>query len=282
MSAVHGDFDLFNGGLSVDRVLREIQSNQPPSIRNESWMKFCMMIELAGRLQREEEIDTDDVNEFSSLVGMKAVDLMKNAEACMEGQGKFAIMSQLSAMLKRGNVDDDVVVEMAARCGMKKEDLLKGANAFEKGTAKGRSKGTATNLKNGQVSWDDRFDELVAYKTVNGDCKVPTRYEANQQLGDWVNHQRRQYKLLMEGKSSQLTSERIERLTNVGFVWVITKWDDRFDELVAYKAVKGNCKVPSSYAANPQLGRWVKHNEDGIKSSWQASLVSLQRSESRG
>jgi len=67
------------------------------------WMKVCKMIELAGRLQRE-EIDTDEVNEFASLVDMKVVDLMKNAEACMEGQGKFAIMSQLSAMLKRGFV----------------------------------------------------------------------------------------------------------------------------------------------------------------------------------
>ena len=37
-----------------------------------------------------------------------------------------------------------------------------------------------------------------------------------------------------------------------------TKWDTKFNELVAYKdAHGGSCNVPQRYAENPQLGSWV-------------------------
>ena len=39
-------------------------------------------------------------------------------------------------------------------------------------------------------------------------------------LGSWVAAQRREYKLLMEGKPSRLTKERIRRLEGIGFEWV--------------------------------------------------------------
>jgi len=187
------------------------------------WMKFCKMIELAGQLHRDEEIDTEEVSKFASLVGMEVEDLMKNAEACRKGsaegraksQAKFTIMSQLSAMMTNGTLNDDVVLEMAARCGMKKNDLLKKAETFKEG----RADGQATTVKNGQVSWQQRLDELVEFKDKFGHCYVPQEYEANKQLGTWVKKQRQEYKKLKEGKKSQMTKERIEMLTNVGFDW---------------------------------------------------------------
>jgi len=226
------------------------------------WMKFCKMNELAGRLHRQEEIDTDDVNEFASLVGMKVVDLMKNAEACMEGQGKsnakftamsqlaaqssdnidmdevndmaslvgmkvvdliknaeacrkgaakFTIMAQLSAMLERGNVDEDVVVEMASRCDMKKDDLRKGAEAIKKG----QHNAQATIVSKGEVFWEKMFEELVEYKKQNGDCKVPARYAANKELGTWVQNQRT--KLYKKEEKSETDIERIIKLDDIGF-----------------------------------------------------------------
>jgi len=226
------------------------------------WLKLCKMNELAGRLQREEEIDTDEVNEFASLVGMKVEDLMKNAEACKEGraegQGKFVIMSQLSAMLERGNVADDVVVEMATRCGMKKDDLLKGAEAIKKGRADGRAQGTATNVKKGKVSWDKRLEELVAFKEEFNHFKVPQHYKPSPQLANWVNTQRTQYKLFMDNKPSLMTTERMVRLNSINFDWKRhVSWETMFQELVKFKDEFGHCKVPREYAANPQLANWV-------------------------
>ena len=39
-------------------------------------------------------------------------------------------------------------------------------------------------------------------------------------LGSWVAVQRKEYKLLMEGKPSKLTNERVQRLQDAGFEWV--------------------------------------------------------------
>eukprot|EP00804_Cyclotella_cryptica_P027077 CCRYP_013615-RB/>CCRYP_013615-RB protein AED:0.42 eAED:0.62 QI:0/-1/0/1/-1/0/1/0/114 len=49
---------------------------------------------------------------------------------------------------------------------------------------------------------------------------VPQRYQANPQLGTWVHTQRRQYKLMQEGKKSSMTQDKIDALNAVGFVWV--------------------------------------------------------------
>lgn len=65
--------------------------------------------------------------------------------------------------------------------------------------------------------WNERFHDLVEYKTRNGNCSVPCRYDANPSLGLWVKYQRRQYKLFQSGKFSRLTPDRFQLLTNLGF-----------------------------------------------------------------
>ena len=66
-------------------------------------------------------------------------------------------------------------------------------------------------------------------------------------------------KLLKEGKSTQLTADRIEKLTEVGFVWKPrVSWEERFDELVEFKDEFGHCNVSQNYAANPALAKWVR------------------------
>ena len=69
------------------------------------------------------------------------------------------------------------------------------------------------------AAWDERLDELIHYKDVNGHCNVPSRYADNRQLAIWVKRQRRQYKFHCEGKPSSMTQERIETLDALGFQW---------------------------------------------------------------
>lgn len=35
------------------------------------------------------------------------------------------------------------------------------------------------------LSWNERFEQLKAYKEENGDCLVPNNYEPNKKLGIW-------------------------------------------------------------------------------------------------
>ena len=60
---------------------------------------------------------------------------------------------------------------------------------------------------------------LSAYKATHGNCLVPQRYPTLPQLGTWVHTQRRQYKLLCEGKKSSMTKEKIQALNDLGFDW---------------------------------------------------------------
>lgn len=69
------------------------------------------------------------------------------------------------------------------------------------------------------TTWNKKFQELQAYKATYGNCMVPQRYQANPQLGTWVHTQRRQYKLMAEGKKSSMTREKADALDTIGFFW---------------------------------------------------------------
>jgi hypothetical protein len=75
------------------------------------------------------------------------------------------------------------------------------------------------------------------------------------------NQQRMEQKNRLEGKNSSLNDSRLERLQMIGFRWAKRKgqasWNEKFNELVQYKARNGNCHVPTKYKANTALGRWV-------------------------
>ena len=54
-------------------------------------------------------------------------------------------------------------------------------------------------------AWEAKLAELVAYKEVHGDCRVPRTYEANKKLGRWVMRQRTEYRLFVNGKMCSMT-----------------------------------------------------------------------------
>jgi len=110
--------------------------------------------------------------------------------------------------------------------------------------------------------WYQRLSELVDFKKANGHIHVPQKYEANPPLGIWVNKQR--------CTRTALTPEKIAALETVGFDWGKRKgqhaWNEKFNELIAYKAEHGDCLVPTKCPANPSLGRWVSTQRSQYKS----------------
>jgi hypothetical protein len=67
--------------------------------------------------------------------------------------------------------------------------------------------------------WEERLKELKHYKSIYGNTNVPSKYEPNPQLAIWIKRQRRQYKFLMEGKSSTMTPHRVQKLKEINFSW---------------------------------------------------------------
>jgi hypothetical protein len=95
--------------------------------------------------------------------------------------------------------------------------------------------------------WDQRYEELMDFKQEHGHCNVPRTWLRNPQLGTWLNTQRKQYRLSIQGESSQMNPDRRAKLEQLGFKWSLCEkqdWDVRFQELSEYKVKHGDCLVP--------------------------------------
>jgi len=69
-------------------------------------------------------------------------------------------------------------------------------------------------------TWWERYRELEEFKREKGHCIVPKKYRENPQLGMWVGFQRTMYnKRMKTGNQNAMSSERIEALEKLGFVW---------------------------------------------------------------
>ena len=106
------------------------------------------------------------------------------------------------------------------------------------------------------ISWEQRFHELKRFKEQYGHCNVPSPYPPNPALGHWVANIRK------AKKRGQLAAERCRSLDALAFCWVLrppvpTVWEQRINELKAFKNAHGHCNVPMRYPPNPALGRWV-------------------------
>ena len=68
-------------------------------------------------------------------------------------------------------------------------------------------------------AWVEKIADLIAYRQKHSNCDVPCNYAENPRLATWVKCQRRQYKLMVDGKPSSMTPERIHELESLGFRW---------------------------------------------------------------
>lgn len=127
-----------------------------------------------------------------------------------------------------------------------------------------------------EAAWTRHLRDLKAFRSETGHCHVPLSHEKYPKLGLWVKEQRRHRTLLVQGRPSHMTQDRVKILNSVGFCWDTHEatWLERLRELKEYKNTHGNCAVPTNYTANPKLGTWVHHQrrqykryKDGASSS---------------
>ena len=125
-----------------------------------------------------------------------------------------------------------------------------------------------------RVTWDTRFDELAAYKEANGHCNVPSNYAQNKKLGSFVKKQREDYRKKKDGKKSPMSDTRIQKLEGIGFQWSVSKktgdqsadsWDQRLEDLRAFKEQHGHCFVPRVYPENQALAYWCERQRQDYR-----------------
>jgi len=108
-------------------------------------------------------------------------------------------------------------------------------------------------------SFDDRLNDLMAFKAKYGHCDVSTRGN-NASLGKWCSVLRWSYQKFQNNQKPRrkLSDEQIQRLNDAGFKWSLKEgsaFDKRFIDLMTFKAKYGHCDV-SRTGENASLGIW--------------------------
>lgn len=120
-----------------------------------------------------------------------------------------------------------------------------------------------------EEKWSLRYKELLEFHKEHSHSAVPHTYPKNPQLARWVKRQRRQYKLRKDSRASTMTSERLDLLNAVGFVWDShdVNWREKLDGLATFRRGHAHCNVPSNYK-DKKLATWVKCQRRQYKLYW--------------
>jgi len=107
-------------------------------------------------------------------------------------------------------------------------------------------------------TWEERMEQLDDFKKAHSHSRIPL---SDPLLGVFVRNVRKRY--------ARMDETRIRQLTEWGFVFQAGKkprpvdplmrktWEERFKELLEFKAKFGHTRVPQIYKPNLTLGTWV-------------------------
>jgi superfamily II DNA or RNA helicase len=111
--------------------------------------------------------------------------------------------------------------------------------------------------------WERMFKALLDFKQQHGHVNVSQKSREYPKLAAWVAKQRFDKK-----KNRPILATRAHRLDEIGFTWAFSppvSWEQRFDELLAYRQQHGNCNVPQHWKESKQLGKWVNTQRTQLK-----------------
>eukprot|EP00554_Chaetoceros_debilis_P002614 CAMPEP_0194097192 /NCGR_PEP_ID=MMETSP0149-20130528/57739_1 /TAXON_ID=122233 /ORGANISM="Chaetoceros debilis, Strain MM31A-1" /LENGTH=457 /DNA_ID=CAMNT_0038783205 /DNA_START=142 /DNA_END=1512 /DNA_ORIENTATION=- len=110
--------------------------------------------------------------------------------------------------------------------------------------------------------FDERIQELLAFKMKYGHCQVAQTFTDYAPLYRYCCRLRLAYKSYHSGQGplSGLNAARINQLQDMGFNWTSRKGNDlRMEELIHFKKLNKHTRVPQDYHDNKALGMWC-HN----------------------
>jgi hypothetical protein len=114
-------------------------------------------------------------------------------------------------------------------------------------------------------TFDERLNDLMAFKAKYGHCNVSKNGE-DASLGKWCCELRGSYKKIQSNQKprKKLSDEQIQRLSDAGFMWCLGRrnltsfktFDERFNDLISFKAKYGHCNVSHHAGDDVSLGQW--------------------------
>jgi len=179
-------------------------------------------------------MNEDDPSSVSSTSGTSVFKEVKNTLILTD------VDSNTELNTSESNDDSDIIVDMLADNEEGFDDKTKTMGKIFK-------------------SFDDRINELKAFKFQYGHCRVPSKFEANPSMAAWCANLKQSYRLVQEGKKPilKLNQEKINVLEDIGFEW---KHHGRLSK----ENILGTKVFPSSSSTQDNLDR-VSSPELSIK-----------------
>jgi len=186
--------------------------------------------------------------------------------------------------------EDDRKLDALAVRAAEASRPLRRAPATKASRAKRKSNGTKRKAEeSGSISrpakkkrklhtWDERYEQLKAFKKEYGHINVPKSRELKA-LQEWLYRCKKRkngpcYNQL------QLTGKQIEKLDELDVSWSLPKatpirsWDDSFAELESFCKKNGHCNVPRK--TETRLHHWLVSQKQYARGTRQPELTKEQ------
>ena len=110
-------------------------------------------------------------------------------------------------------------------------------------------------------AFEERLEQLKAFKAKHGHCNVKIETGDNKSLGKWCSRVRVSIKKIENNEApivAGLSEENIRRLKDVQVDWKAKKksFEERLEELKAYKAKHGHSNPKTRTGDDTSLGKW--------------------------
>jgi len=124
--------------------------------------------------------------------------------------------------------------------------------------------------QNPDVIWNEMLAKLEAFHQRHGHCRVKSvpEFASNPELGlkkldTWMVKARAQYRKYLNGESKAYRPHRIVALERLGVF--VGKWQEKYNNLLAFKEEHGHCNVPTRSYKDQKLGNWVGWQRSAYK-----------------
>lgn len=146
-----------------------------------------------------------------------------------------------------------------------------------------RWRGERNNAPILTITWEENFAKLLEFHRVHGHANVRSTDPDHHALATWVNSQR------MKHRRGTLQADRAQKLESIGLKWgkaeyqagLLRSWDQRFDELAAFRRQHGHPHVSKADKSHHSLDIWAK-TQRMYYHQGKLSVNQIQRLESIG
>jgi hypothetical protein len=160
----------------------------------------------------------------------------------------------------------DQVTEMLVEAAEAPDTDGKPAATSKSAVARGPTKKGKKKIFHAE-DWNNMMFTALVYRAKQGDLSVAAKDEDNDELFQWMQEQRRQFKLYTEDPStSTLTADQVKVLDSLHFHWHTRgeeHWNRNYLLLKQFHQENGHCLVPR--LAKDKLGEFVTEQRRQMK-----------------